>query len=100
MDRVYHQGIAPAKDSPGESPFTIVSWHPIQQIVKKASPQRIAYEKFNKQKHLCVMLSLKEKAVKECFNRLVELSDADISPSDRETLYQVFMSGQAQGERE
>lgn len=100
MDKAYQQrGIAETK-SAGGSIFASVSKQPTRQILKKAVQNKIAYEKVNRQKHLCVMLSLGGKEMKDFFNRLVELSDTDLSPRDEEILYQVFTDGQAQGEQE
>jgi len=100
MDEAYEQRLA-TKDKAASGPiFAGVSEQPARRILTQADQNKIAYEKFNGQKHLCVMLSLGEKEMKGFFSRLVEGADADIGQRDETILYHVFTKGGTGGERE
>ena len=100
MDRTYQRRVEAEDESPGGSTFVSVSKQLAEETLQGMNPEKMGYEKFNNQKHFCLMLTMGGSEMQEYFNRLLERSDREIGPRDEEILYQEFKAEQAQEEME
>ena len=100
MDKTYQRRVEAEDKSTSGSTFESVSKQLTEETLQGTTPEKIGYEKFNNQKHLCVMLTMGGSKMQEFFNRLVEQSNREIAPRDEEILYQEFKAKQAQEEME
>ena len=97
MDRAYRQRIAEEDAALDGAPFGSAAPQLIRETLKETEPHRMSYEKFHNQKHFCAALLLGKKKLRRFFQALVQRSETEISPRDREMLYKAFRTGGSQG---
>lgn len=95
MERTYQRRVEAGDKSTSGSTFESLSKQLTEETLQGMNPEKMGYEKFNNQKHFCLMVTMGGSEMQEYFNRLLERSDREIGPRDEEILYQEFKAEQA-----
>jgi len=98
MEKTYQRTIRADDKTTTGTTFESVSKQLTEQTLQGTFPSQKGYEMLNGRKHMCVMLTMGGSKMKNFFDKLMEKSEADVSPQDEDFLYQEFKAKQAQEE--
>ncbi|KAK3575768.1 hypothetical protein CHS0354_030100 [Potamilus streckersoni] len=98
MDKTYQNKVTTAGGSVTGNTFEAVSKQVSEQYLQGSRASKVEYVTINGKNNLCVMVTLDPASSKKLFDAIVDGSNRQVSPQDKDVLYQEFKAFKAQEE--
>ena len=96
MDKTYQNKVTTAGGVSNGNTFESVSKQVSEQYIKGSKASKVEYVMINGKNNMCVLVTLDPNSSKKLFDAIVDGSNQQVSPQDKDVLYQEFKAYKAQ----